>query len=30
MFADCLDISIKQHCYLIPVQPYGFIFDSYI
>lgn len=30
MFADCLDIPIKQHCYLIPVQPYGLVLNPYI
>ena len=29
MFADCFDISIKQGCNLLTVQPHGFIFNSY-
>ena len=29
MFTDCFDISIKQGCNLLTVQPNGFIFNSY-
>lgn len=28
MFAYCLDISIKQYSYLIPVKPYSLILNS--
>ena len=30
MFTDGLDISVKQDCNLISIQPYGFILHSYI
>ena len=30
VFTDCLDIPIKQHCYLIPVKPHGLILNPYI